>query len=103
MNNSTLAVRAAARRRHASPNGGFDRAKVDGRLEALRRRLPDDDAAFRREAVDLFREVLEEGRADARFELEEGGTGRACAMRLSGLEDEIIRAIHDMAVRYIHA
>jgi [protein-PII] uridylyltransferase len=102
MSNSTLAVRAAARRRHASPNGGFDRAKVDERLEALRRRQPD-DAAFRREAVDLFREVLEEGRADARFELEEGGTGRACATRLSGLEDELIRAIHDMAVRYLHA
>ena len=36
--------------------------------------------------------ALEEGRAEARRALEDGGRGLACAARLSDLEDEIIRA-----------
>ena len=102
MDTTTLTSRAANRRRAPVPKAGFDRAKLDADLEALRLRVPSDDAAFRREAVDLLREALDQGRAEARRALEEGGGGRACAARLSELEDEIIRAIHDMAARFLH-
>ncbi|MGD0565462.1 MAG: [protein-PII] uridylyltransferase [Roseiarcus sp.] len=102
METSTAAVRGARRPRAVAPKGGFDRARLDDELAALRRETPTDDAAFRRQAVELFGERLEECRADARRALEEGGKGRACAAQLSDLEDEIIRAIHDMAARFLH-
>ncbi len=102
MDTSTVPSSRARRPRAAAPKGGFDRARLDERLEALRRDPPLDDAAFRREAVELFRERLEACRAAARRALEEGGTGRACAARLSDHEDNLIRAIHDWAARYFH-
>ncbi len=102
MDTSLPAARPARRPRAASPKGGFDRAGLDERLEALRRDPLTDDAAFRREAVALFGERLEQGRAAARSALAEGGKGRACAARLSECEDNLIRAIHDWAARYVH-
>ncbi|HEY1944852.1 MAG TPA: [protein-PII] uridylyltransferase [Roseiarcus sp.] len=102
MNTTSLAARASNRRRAATPKTGFDRAKLDESLAELRRRVPSDDGAFRREAVDLFRDALDTGRAEARRQLEESGGGRACASRISELEDQIIRAVHDMAVRHLH-
>ncbi len=71
-------------------------------MEALRLETPDDDAAFRHGAVELFRERLEECRAETRRAFEDGGTGRVCAARLSDLEDHLICAIHDWAARYFH-
>ena len=102
MDTPTLPARGANRRRAPVLKGGFDRAGLDERLEALRRRFPADDVGFRREAVDVLRETLDKGRAEARSALEEGGGGRACAGRLSDIEDELIRAIHDMAARFLH-
>ncbi|MFZ1962114.1 MAG: hypothetical protein WAU78_01360, partial [Roseiarcus sp.] len=61
MDTSLPAARPARRPRAASPKGGFDRAGLDERLEALRRDPLTDDAAFRREAVALFGERLEQG------------------------------------------
>ena len=92
----------ARRRRAEATQNNLDRADLEQRLEALRRKSPRDDPTFRREAVELFRERLEERRADARGELEAGGGGRACAKRLSDLEDNLIRAIFDWALRYFH-
>ena len=102
METSIVAARRARRPRAAAPKGGFDRARLDDQLEALRRETPQDDAAFRRDAVELFRQRLEGCRAEARRALEDGGTGRACAARLSDHEDNLIRAIHDWAARYFH-
>ena len=102
MDTSVAATRPARRPRAASPKGGFDRTRLDAQLEALRRDRPLDDAAFRREAVALFGERLEQGLAAARRALEDGGGGRACATRLSDHEDNLIRAIHDWAARYLN-
>ncbi len=102
METSTTAVRRTRRPRAAAPKGLFERARLDDRLEALRRETPHDDAAFRRESVELFRQRLEECRAETRRALEDGGRGRACAAHLSEHEDNLIRAIYDWAARYFH-
>ncbi|MBV8662712.1 MAG: nucleotidyltransferase domain-containing protein, partial [Hyphomicrobiales bacterium] len=102
MDATPLAARPSTRRRPSPPKLGFDRARLDESLAALRERIPADDDAFRRGAVDLFREALNAGRDEARRELEASGGGRACASLLSDLEDELIRAIHDMVVAHIH-
>ena len=101
METSTAVVRSARRPRAAAPKGGFDRARLAEGLEALRRETPD-DAAFRRESVERFRQRLKEGRAETRRALEDGGTGRACAAHLSECQDHLIRAICDWAARYFH-
>jgi [protein-PII] uridylyltransferase len=95
-------ARLRRRSRAAAPKDGFDRERLDERLEALRQETPSDDATFRRQSVELFRERLDEGRAEARRALEDGGGGRACATRISHCEDELIRAIHDWAARYFY-
>jgi [protein-PII] uridylyltransferase len=43
---------------------------------------------------------LEQGRAEARRALDEGGSGRGCAQQLSDLEDQAIRVLHDLARRH---
>ena len=100
----TKAALAERRRRprQAASRGGLDQVWLQERLETIRRETQGDDPAFRLAAVDLFRTVLDEGRAEARQTLEEGGSGRGCAERLSDLEDQLIRALHDMARRFVH-
>ena len=87
------------RRGRSAPVHLFDRDEIDAKLERLRAKTKNDEAAFRRGAVAVFAAALEAGRAEAQRGLEEGGGGRACARAISDLEDEIIRAAHDMAVR----
>jgi len=88
--------------RSSSTRGVLDRAGLEEALERARGESKGDDAAFRLAAVDLFRGALEQGRAEARRILEDGGKGRACAERLSDLEDQLIRALHEMARRFVH-
>ena len=45
---------------------------------------------------------MAEGRAEAEQLLEADGKGTLCARRLSDLQDEIIRAIHDFAVAHVY-
>ena len=94
-------VNSRARRARSVPANLFDREEIDAKLERLRAKAKNDEAAFRRGAVAVFAATLEAGRAEAQRALEEGGHGRTCARALSELEDEIIRAIHDMAVRLV--
>src|SRR5580658_7497843 len=89
-------------REPASREGSLDRLWLEERLESISRDTQGDDPAFRLAAVDLFRTALEQGRAEARKLLEEGGSGQDCAEQLSHLEDQLIRALHDMARRYVH-
>jgi hypothetical protein len=75
----------ARSRRAAVPykrNG--ERARLDAEIVALRAKMRDDDG-FRQAAVQIAAAALEEGRAEARRVLEEGGTGLACAARISDL------------------
>jgi [protein-PII] uridylyltransferase len=90
------------RPREPASREGLDRVWLEERLESIRRETEGDDPAFRLAAVDLFRTVLDRGRAEARKMLEEGGSGRGCAEQLSDLEDQLIRALHKMARRYVH-
>jgi [protein-PII] uridylyltransferase len=88
-----------ARRGRSAPADLFDREAIEAKLERRRAKHKNDEAAFRRAAVAVFAAALEDGRAEAQRALEDGGGGRACARALSDLEDEMIRAVHDMAVR----
>jgi [protein-PII] uridylyltransferase len=90
---------ARGRRGRSAPSELFDRDAIDAKLERRRAKHKADEPAFRRAAVEVFAAALEAGRAEAERTLEEGGGGRACARGLSDLEDEIIRAVHDMALR----
>ena len=91
-----------ARRGRSAPVELFDREEIDAKLERMRAKSKGDEAAIRSGAVAIFAAALESGRSQAQRTLEEGGRGRACARSLSDLEDEMIRAIHGMAVRLSH-
>ncbi len=54
--------------------------------------------AVRAQVLQLLRERLVAGRRRAEALLAEDGGGTACAVRLSHLMDEIVRALHDFAV-----
>jgi [protein-PII] uridylyltransferase len=86
-------------RRRAGPpvaKPSLDRASLDRQLAAARA-AAGDETAFRTAAVEILRRALDAARLEARQALEAGGTGRACAARLSDVEDELIRALHQAA------
>ncbi len=56
---------------------------------------------FRQAGLKLVAAALEEGRDEARRLLEQGGKGMACAERLSELQDDVIAAIHALALREV--
>jgi [protein-PII] uridylyltransferase len=87
-----------ARRSAVASKRSNERARLDAEISALRGRIADDES-FRQAAVATIGAALEDGRAEARRVLEEGGKGLSCAARISDLEDEIIAAIHDLALR----
>ena len=57
---------------------------------------------MRKEAVALFRDALNEGRALARKAFESDGRGLACASRLAHIEDDLIREIFQYVTVYVH-
>ena len=93
---------ARTRRPAAAVKRNFERARLDADIAALAARESQDAATLRAGAVELFRAALDYGRDEARRALELGGKGLACATRISDLEDEVIRAIHDFCLRYLH-
>ena len=101
MTSASSTVAPRARHGRGAPSSLFDRDEIEAQLERLRAETRGDEAAFRRGAVEAFAAALEAGRAEARRGLEGGGRGRTCARALSDLEDEIIRAIHDMAASLV--
>src|SRR5947209_7988504 len=94
----------AAARRHARRDWAdlIDREALDRDIAALRRVHADDDTAFRRNAVERFRDQLDSGRTTAKAWLDADAQGLACATQLARLQDELIRAIHHYVVTYIH-
>ena len=85
-------VQAVERRSRASPlPKGVERTKLLDQLASLHEQHRGDAAAFRRAAVEILRAALDAGRDEARAALEAGGTGRACAERLSAETDELLR------------
>jgi [protein-PII] uridylyltransferase len=77
----------------------FDRAKIAAQIAGAAGAAGND---LRKRALDLFRAELDAGRARAQEVLSASGGGLACASNLSKLEDELIRALHDFSVTYLH-
>ena len=93
---------AVERRPHGAPLvKGVERAQLLDELGALHQRHSGDPAAFRRAAVETLRSALDAGRDQARRALEAGGTGRACAEKLSADTDELLRVGLEMSVRWL--
>ena len=90
------------RSRQPVARAGFDIARLEREIAAAGQAHEGDEAGFRAAAVELFRAALDHGRDDARKSLENGGTGRACAERLSDIEDQIIRALLHIATRRLY-
>ncbi len=82
---------------------GVDGGELLDRLAALHERHAGDEAGFRRAAIEALQGALASGRDEAREALVEGGTGRACAERLSADIDELLRAALEMALRWLQA
>jgi [protein-PII] uridylyltransferase len=77
-------------RRHAEPPG------LEGKIAHLRAAFGR-GGKFQQAAIDIIRAELKSGREEARTHLEAGGKGVACAMRISALEDDILRAVLTVA------
>ena len=79
----------------------FTRAALDAEIAELHasNARPQD---VRPLVIERFRRALEDGRAVARAELETGGGGCECTQALSNLQDNLIGAIHEYVVRYLH-
>ena len=81
---SEVPVPAIERRSHAAPAlKGVERVRLLDEFGSLHEENPGDAVAFRRVAVESLRAALDAGRDEARRTLEAGGTGRACAEKLS--------------------
>ena len=103
LSSDTAPPRKRARSRNEPGRGAIiDREKLDADIAALADQHGNDKNAFRKAAVVRFREALDAGRAMARQILDENGKGLACAGRLSHLQDELIRAIHQYVITYIY-
>ena len=103
LSSDTAPPRKRARSRNEPGRGAIiDREKLDADIAALADQHGNDKDAFRKAAVVRFREALDAGRAMARQILDENGKGLACAGRLSHLQDELIRAIHQYVITYIY-
>jgi [protein-PII] uridylyltransferase len=79
----------------------FDRAGLRTRIAALHADGRPVSAA-RPEVLALFRGALDRGRALVRAALENNGGGLVCASQLAHLEDELINAIHEYVLTYVH-
>ena len=87
--------------RDSSPALSFDRPRLDADIQALRIEI-EDDGAFRRAVVELFRTFLTSGRAEVVDLFERTQEGRHCAVQLAELEDELIVAIYAYVIRYVY-
>ncbi len=79
----------------------FTRAALDAEIAELHASAASAGEA-RPLVIERFRRALEDGRAAARAELEAGGRGSECARALSNLQDNLIAAIHDYVLTYVH-
>ena len=99
---SDAQVPAVERRAPAAPPlKGVERAKLLDDLAALHQQYAGDAATFRRAAVEILRAALDAGRDEARRTLEAGGSGRACAEKLSAETDELLRVGLEMSARWL--
>ena len=86
---------------------GFRLTEAETIYTEILRRLGEADATAssapgRMLFLEYLREVLADARKQAEAELLVTGKGTRCAMNLSAAEDEIIRAVHQFAVRQVY-
>ncbi len=79
----------------------IDEAKLKAELDAIAAEHGAATPAARKAVLELFKEVLANGRSLIRTRLEEDGRGLACAQRLSGMMDAIIESLFDFATRHV--
>ncbi|WP_428982975.1 [protein-PII] uridylyltransferase [Pseudohoeflea coraliihabitans] len=77
-----------------------DRLKQD--LHAIAAQHGGNSQEARRAVLALVKQTDTEGRARARAMLDEDGSGRLCAMRISHLEDVVITALFDFATTHVY-
>ncbi|MBA3516783.1 MAG: nucleotidyltransferase domain-containing protein, partial [Rhizobiales bacterium] len=75
----------------------IDEERLKAELDAIAAEHGAASPKARRAVLDLFKEVLANGRGLIRARLEADRQGRHCAERLSALADTIIRALFDLA------
>lgn len=78
------------------------RAKIAALHDAIQNDPSETTDSLRAGALGLLRQSLSHGRGIARRTLESNGGGLECASNLAYIEDELIRAIHDYVVTYVH-
>ncbi|WP_417309119.1 [protein-PII] uridylyltransferase [Devosia sp.] len=86
---------------------GFRLTEAETIYAEIMRRLGEADTAAnsapgRMLFLEYLREVLADARKQAEAELLVSGKGTRCAMNLAAAEDEIIRAVHQFAVREVY-
>jgi [protein-PII] uridylyltransferase len=99
---ANLPSQTRPRTRRANPSAAqlFDRKQLAAAISKAASGGVD-ATDLRKEALALFRNALENGRALARRILEETGGGLACARTIAFIEDELIRALRDFIVTYL--
>jgi [protein-PII] uridylyltransferase len=79
----------------------IDEAGLKAALEAIAADHGASNPAARKAALELFKEVLTDGRGIIRARLEEDGRGLPCAERLSALMDTIITSLFHFATQHV--
>ncbi len=92
-----------ARARAAGPRNIIDVSLLDSDIDQLAVTFRGAPVEMRTAAVERFRSALDTGRLKARAWLEADGRGLDCAIQISRLEDEIIRAIYRYVTLYVYA
>src|SRR5271169_4982852 len=92
---------ARARRASPPPRQGVDRAGLLAEMAALKRQKGEGELSLRVAGLEVVAAALNQGRAEARGLLEDGGKGLACAEQMSELQDDVIAAIHALALRQV--
>ena len=81
----------------ANPEKLIDVKGLRASLRAMLGKHGATSPAFRPAVVQHLKEILQSARAEAEARLLRDGSGTACAENLSHVEDEIIRALFDLA------
>src|SRR5262245_26805059 len=78
-----------------------DGVKLRSQLTAAAKVFEGDQAAQRKQAIDILRQALFRGRMIAKERLENGASGLDTVVLLSSVTDEVIRALYDFTTIHI--
>jgi len=78
-----------------------DGVKLRSQLTAAAKTFEGDQAAQRKQAIEILRQALFRGRMIAKERLENGATGLDTVVLLSGVTDEVIRSLYDFTTVHV--